>query len=57
MIQAPAGATHLFLSPGDHLFADNSDPDSDFAVRITALPTVSVEDGSWGRIKALFRGN
>ena len=24
---------------------------------LSAVPTVSVEDDSWGRIKALFRGN
>jgi len=54
MIVLPPGATHLFLSPGDWLFADNSDPDGDFALRITAV-TLPVEAGSWGEIKTKFR--
>ena len=34
-VKVPAGATHLFVSPSDDFFQDNSDPDGDFAVELT----------------------
>jgi hypothetical protein len=54
IVQVPAGATHLFLSAGDHLFEDNTDADGDYAVRITEM-TVAVEPTTWGAVKALYR--
>ena len=33
----PPGATHLFLTPADIYYRDNSDPDGDFAARITVI--------------------
>jgi hypothetical protein len=37
-LRVPDGAEFLFLSTPDHLFYDNSDPDGDYGVRLTALP-------------------
>jgi hypothetical protein len=37
VVTIPPGATHLFVAPHDSLYYDNSDPDQDFAVRITKL--------------------
>jgi hypothetical protein len=37
----PPGATHLFVTPADIYYRDNSDPDGDFAVRITLIATTS----------------
>jgi len=43
----PRGATHLFISAHDSLYGDNSDPDGDFAVRITLLDECVADlDGS-----------
>jgi len=44
VLAIPAGATHLFVAACDVLYDDNSDPDGDYAVRITAVPT-AVGDG------------
>jgi len=38
-VAVPAGATHLFLGVHDSLCADNTDPDGDYGVSITLLPT------------------
>lgn len=38
-IRIPEGATHLFVAPPDTFFRDNKDPDADYGVRITKLPT------------------
>lgn len=54
-VVVPAGATHLFVSPGDHLFEDNSDPDGDYGIRITEVP-VPVKETTWGRVKGEYRG-
>jgi hypothetical protein len=37
IVVTPVGATHLFIAAHDSLYQDNSDPDGDFAVRITVL--------------------
>ncbi|MEM8945705.1 MAG: PEP-CTERM sorting domain-containing protein [Planctomycetota bacterium] len=37
-VEVPIGATHLFVSAFDGFFLDNSDADSNFAVRITVVP-------------------
>jgi hypothetical protein len=37
VVAVPPGATHLFVAPHDSLYNDNSDPDQDFAVKITKL--------------------
>jgi hypothetical protein len=50
----PAGATHLFIGALDSLFDDNTDPDGDYAVRITSV-IVPVETTTWGRVKSLYR--
>jgi hypothetical protein len=39
-LQVPFGATHLFVSAHDIYYSDNSDPDGDFAVRITQTASV-----------------
>ncbi len=42
-ITIPAGATHLFFSPGDEFYGDNVDLDSDYAVRITRLAAADLD--------------
>jgi subtilisin-like proprotein convertase family protein len=37
VVAVPAGATHLFLSAADSLYYDNTDPDGDYAVRISKV--------------------
>jgi hypothetical protein len=37
VVQVPPGATHLFVSGHDQLYYDNSDPDGDYAIRITKV--------------------
>jgi len=54
IVQVPPGATHLFFSAGDHLFDDNSDPDGDYAVRVTRMP-LAVDQTTWGGVKSLYR--
>ncbi|MGV3724311.1 MAG: hypothetical protein ACO1SX_25735 [Actinomycetota bacterium] len=39
VLDIPAGAQFLFVSPNDSYFADNSDPDGDYTLRITLLDT------------------
>jgi len=39
-VQVPVGATHLFVAAHDIYYSDNSDPDGDFAVRITRISAV-----------------
>jgi len=37
-VVVPTGASHLFISPNDSFFGDNTDPDNDYGVRLgTAL--------------------
>jgi PEP-CTERM motif len=43
-LQVPVGANYLFVAAHDIYYSDNSDPDRDFAVRIT--PTASVPEPS-----------
>ncbi len=38
-VEVPPGATHLFLGVHDSLCADNTDPDADYGVVVTVLPT------------------
>lgn len=37
VVTIPAGATHLFIAPAEIYYIDNTDPDLDFAVRLTSL--------------------
>lgn len=37
----PAGATHVFITPAEIYYRDNSDPDGDFAATITVISTTS----------------
>lgn len=39
-VQVPVGATHLFVAAHDIYYSDNSDPNGDFAVRITQITSV-----------------
>ncbi len=39
-VQVPVGANYLFVAAHDIYYSDNSDPDGDFAVRITRLASV-----------------
>jgi len=41
-VRVPIGANFLFLAARDHLYADNSDPDADYGVNITAAPFATV---------------
>ena len=43
-VQIPMGATHLFVVARDCFYSDNSDPDGDYAVRITVLATTGVSE-------------
>lgn len=45
-ITIPAGAQALFLGVFDSFYSDNADPDRDFGVRLTAVPTAVPEPGS-----------
>jgi hypothetical protein len=38
LVTIPVGAAYIFFSPNDSNFADNSDPDGDYGVSITAVP-------------------
>jgi hypothetical protein len=37
-IVVPTGATHLFFSPRDPYFGDNTDPNGDYGVAVTVVP-------------------
>ncbi|HTL63320.1 MAG TPA: hypothetical protein VL261_16880 [Nitrospira sp.] len=37
IVQVPVGATYLFIAAHDIYYSDNSDPDGDYAVRITQM--------------------
>ena len=39
-LQVPVGANYLFVAAHDIYYSDNSDPDRDFAVRITPIASV-----------------
>jgi hypothetical protein len=39
LVPVPAGATHLFLGTFDSHYADNSDPNGDWAAIVTVVPT------------------
>jgi hypothetical protein len=47
-IVIPAGATHLFVTPADIYYTDNSDPDGDLGVTITLISTTAVAPASPG---------
>lgn len=40
IVQVPFGATYLFVAAHDIYYSDNSDPDGDFAVRVTRIASV-----------------
>ena len=40
IVQVPLGANYLFVAAEDIYYSDNSDPDGDYAVRITPLTSV-----------------
>jgi hypothetical protein len=40
IVQVPLGANYLFVAAEDIYYSDNSDPDGDYAVRITQLASV-----------------
>jgi len=46
-LQVPVGATHLFVAAHDIYYSDNSDPDRDFAVRITPITSVPLPSTLW----------
>ena len=48
----PVGATHLFITAHDSLYYDNTDPDSDLAVRVTVLPGVPGDYNGNGTVDA-----
>jgi hypothetical protein len=39
-VQVPVGANYLFVAAEDIYYSDNSDPDGDYAVRITQISSV-----------------
>ncbi len=45
VVVIPPGATHLFATPADIYYRDNSDPDGDFGVQLTLVPTTGVPEG------------
>jgi hypothetical protein len=45
-ITIPTGAQALFIGVFDSFYSDNTDPDRDFGVRLTAVPTAVPEPGS-----------
>jgi hypothetical protein len=46
-IDIPFGATHLFCAAHDTYYTDNSDPNGDFAVRVTPLACATDCDASY----------
>lgn len=42
----PPGAVYLFVMPAECYFVDNSDPDGDYAIRLTTLGTTDVESSA-----------
>ncbi len=53
-VTVPPGATHLFVSTADCYFVDNSDPDGDYAVRLTFTTTgVADAPGAGGGLALL----
>jgi hypothetical protein len=44
LITIPSGATHLFVSPNDDFFGDNTDDNGNFGLRIAAFSPVAIED-------------
>lgn len=42
LIQVPVGARFLFVAAHDSLYSDNSDPDRNYGIRITAAPPQAV---------------
>jgi hypothetical protein len=52
IIVAPVAATHLFITAHDSLYNDNSDPDGDFAVRVTVLPGLPGDYNQNGTVDA-----
>ena len=52
-VVVPQGATHLFIGASDILFDDNTDPNANYAVRIT-LVTLPVANTTWGKVKSLY---
>ncbi len=43
VMQIPVGATHLFVAASDSFYSDNTDPDGDYAIRITRIPSPVLE--------------
>jgi hypothetical protein len=52
IIVAPVAATQLFITAHDSLYNDNSDPDGDFAVRVTVLPGLPGDYNQNGTVDA-----
>jgi hypothetical protein len=46
VVAIPAGATHIFIAPAEVYYVDNSDPDGDFAVRLTGLGAAAAPDAA-----------
>lgn len=46
MAIVPPGAAYLFVMPAECYFMDNSDPDADYAIRITTVGTTGVGVGA-----------
>lgn len=45
VVVIPSGATHLFATPADIYYRDNSDPDGDLGVQLTLVPTTGAPEG------------
>lgn len=57
IIEVPVGATHLFVSPADSFYVDNTDGDANYGIEITTVPFAlvrvdgqSVDDGGFVEI-------
>jgi hypothetical protein len=48
IVQVPVGAAYLFIAAHDIYYSDNSDPDGDYAVRITQLSSSAAVPESSG---------
>ncbi len=55
VVQIPVGATHLFICASDQLYYDNSDPNKDFAVRLTRVTPTAVADRAATARPAMLR--
>jgi hypothetical protein len=56
IVQVPVGANYLFIAALDASYSDNTDPNGDFAVRISKVPDLSIWVGKWFKVTVTLSG-